>query len=374
MRLRRLALILAVGAPLLFLLAWAAVNAWLESSGGRQQLERELEDRLGMPVELGGSFDVMLLPSLGASGTGLVVGGSQGGEPFAVGDEYEITVALRPLFDRRILIESVRLKGGRVIPERYERRAGREDADAETATDLPEIEQFILEGVDLRLGRSGGAPVRVRRLVFSEFAAGRRTGFELLLERIGRIHGWITVDPGGDRAELEAAWEAPDVGDVSLHGRFDFASRSGRVETKLTLDGRTAGMEAGFRQDEGGLLFPDMAFDLGGQSVAGTGCLLFTDPPGLRLRLAADLLDADKLAALIPAAQGSGDAASWPSAGQDLPFDLGLRLAVAEWRGQGAVLRDTLLTIGGPADCPGAAPTSAVQGRSRPETPVPENQ
>ena len=57
-----------------------------------------------------------------------------------------------------------------------------------------------------------------------------------VLAGAGGVPGGRRGDRGGDRAELEATWEAPDVGDVSLHGRFDFASRSGRVETKLTLE------------------------------------------------------------------------------------------------------------------------------------------
>jgi hypothetical protein len=114
---RRNLLLLAVA---LILLAaggrWLA-GAWLESSGGRGLLERELSRRVGLPVRLAGDFDLMLLPSVGVSGTRLVIGSERAGSAMFSASDYEVSVALYPLLRDEVLVEWVRLGGGVLHPD-----------------------------------------------------------------------------------------------------------------------------------------------------------------------------------------------------------------------------------------------------------------
>lgn len=45
--------------------AYFGFDAWLESSGGREMLEKNLSGRAGMDISLEGEFDLMLLPDIG---------------------------------------------------------------------------------------------------------------------------------------------------------------------------------------------------------------------------------------------------------------------------------------------------------------------
>ena len=111
--------ILLAGLALLVLLPLAsywALNAWLESSGGRQMLERNLSARTGMNVVLGGEFDLMLLPDIGVNGTNLVIESSPSAGPLARSAEYEISVALKPLLNGQVQIDWIRLSGGEIHP------------------------------------------------------------------------------------------------------------------------------------------------------------------------------------------------------------------------------------------------------------------
>jgi len=126
---RKLVIVILASFILLPVAAYWLADSWLESSGGRRMLEQTLSGRIGMSVRLEGEFDLMLLPAIGVSGTELVIGDPGQETEFARSREYEISVALEPLLDRKVLIEWIRLTGGHIYPERYPRSDPNDDTD-----------------------------------------------------------------------------------------------------------------------------------------------------------------------------------------------------------------------------------------------------
>ncbi|MEJ2384446.1 MAG: hypothetical protein P8Y54_08605 [Xanthomonadales bacterium] len=127
-RVALLALPLAIAA--LAGLAWLALNAWLESSGGRRAIEQVLSGQIGYPVSLAGEFEVVLLPSPGVSGTALRVYDTANDAVLVAGGSYAVALALRPLLRRELHVD--RLTLGEV-------RFGAEDA-ADAGFLIPEFE------------------------------------------------------------------------------------------------------------------------------------------------------------------------------------------------------------------------------------------
>lgn len=287
---RNLLLLLVVLLLSLPFAAYWLLNAWLESSGGRQMLEQELSGRIGMSVRLAGDFDLMLLPELGVSGTRLLVGGeSDSPELFALFEEFEISVKLKPLFQRQVIVEWIRLTGGRVYPDRY--------LPVSTAGDtgpsrLPEIRELALRDFEIVLPGEN-EPLRLKALEVTDFAEGRQTAFALEVETLVTASGWLLWDTG-----------------------------------------------------HSGIRFGDLELALGGQALAGKGCLLMEEPWSVRMNLQADSIDVDALLDTLPdpdTGTGGGDG--------ELPVDLRARLSVRELRSSGVTAEGVELEVGEEADC-----------------------
>jgi len=246
-------LMLAALLLLPFALYWAA-DAWLESSGGRQLLEQELSARLGMSVRLEGGFDLMLLPDIGVSGTDLVIGRETGpaAAPFLANSrEFEVSVALRPLFHRQVVIDWIRLTGGRVYPGRY-RQPG---DDGAPLLKLPEIRELVLRDFEFVLDQEEEALLRLKELRVRDFAEGERAGLFLEIEDVVTVDGWLSWDLAQSRIE-----------------------------------------------------FGDLAADLAGQLVSGKVCLLLQQPRSLSLDFNAEAFDLDAFRKNLPeTGQGNGD-------------------------------------------------------------------
>ena len=67
---RRIFLLLPLFTVLFLALMYLAVDTWLQSAGGRRAVERVLTDQVGLPVELQGDFNIMLLPAAGSAEPG----------------------------------------------------------------------------------------------------------------------------------------------------------------------------------------------------------------------------------------------------------------------------------------------------------------
>jgi uncharacterized protein involved in outer membrane biogenesis len=293
---KKLVVVLLAGLILLPLAAYWLADSWLESSGGRRLLEQTLTGRIGMSVRLEGEFDLMLLPAIGVSGTGLVIGGREPESVFARSHAFEISVALKPLLERKIFVEWIRLTGGSIYPERYS-RTDRTDqtagAEASAIFVLPEIQELTVR--DFRIVLSGGEKnqFQIKQLTLTDFAENRETPFTLEIEDLVSAGGTLRWDPS------------------------QFLIHLGKLQ-----------------------------LDLAGQVVGGTACLFLQSPVSLHFDLQAGAFDLDALREILPgtnaaAGQGSGD----------LPLDIRARFTVDELKTSGAVARGVVLSLGDEPAC-----------------------
>lgn len=267
-------------------LYWLA-DTWLESSGGRQMLEQELAARFGMSVRLDGEFDLMLLPDIGVSGTDLLIGGETiPGAVFASSKEFEVSVALKPLLHRQIVVEWIRLTGGRVYTGRYSRSGNNEGA---TVSRLPEVRELTLQDFEIVMGEDDTAPLNVKSLKVSDFAEGRRTVFSLDIEDLLAAEGWLLWDTSQSKIQ-----------------------------------------------------FGDLQFDLAGQALGGEACLLLQEPPSINAKLKAHMFDFDSFRESLPA---MGQPATGES-GADLPLEIRARFEVDELRSGGIIARGVVFNLG----------------------------
>jgi len=294
MSIRKLALALLAVVILLPLAAYWLADRWLESSGGRQLLERTLTGRIGMDVKLKGDFDLMLLPDIGVSGTGLVVGGPDPESEFVSSREYEVSVALRPLFDRKVLLEWVRLTGVFVYPERYSQRGeGKQEAISAGEFRLPEIQEISIRDFQVVLPGEEETRFKVNELTITGFAENREAPFTLEIENLAAAEGSL------------------------------------RWDTAQSL-----------------VHFGNLRLDLEGQSVHGQGCLLLQTPRALHFNLQANVFDLDAFRESLPGAGGSGG-----EDGRSLPLETRIRFSADELRTSGAIAHGVVLNLGDEPTC-----------------------
>ena len=278
---------------LLPLLAYWAADAWLESAGGRRMLEKELSNRIGMPVRLEDEFDLMLLPDIGVSGTGLSIGRESETQVFAYGREYEISVALGPLLDRQVRVDWIRLTGGEIHPDRYEKPAGTEPAGPGSGFRLPEIRELAVRDFGVALPGDGGQIVRITELTLNGFADGRDTPFTLELEGLATVAGRLR-------------WTS---GHPVMH-------------------------------------FSGLHIDLAGQSVMGAACLYLDDRVSLHAEFEAELIDMDAVMETLPGMAGTGN-----DAVEGEGMEIRLRLEAEELKSSGAVARGVVVSLGRQPRC-----------------------
>lgn len=268
--------------------AYWAIDAWLESSGGRQMLEKSLSARIGMKVILGGEFDLMLLPDIGVSGTDLRIESAFDEGPFAISSEYEISVALRPLFRKQLLADWIRLTGGEVHPGRYRPGPSPQGSDGGGPVQLPEIGELTIR--DFRLvppGEETGG-IRLDVLEVSGFADRRSAPFIMEIRDLVSARGRVLLDAGNLSLELR-----------------------------------------------------DLSLERSGQRLAGNACVNFGDPFSLHLVLHAEQLDLDELRNESP------DIGAWAGEGEEsAPLDIRVRVRVDQLLAAGAVARGAVLSVG----------------------------
>jgi uncharacterized protein involved in outer membrane biogenesis len=295
--------VLAIFIVLPVVVYWLA-DTWLESSGGRQMLEQTLTGRFGMRVRLEGEFELMLLPVIGVSGTELVIGGPDAGTEFARSREYEISVALQPLLDRKVLLEWVRMTGGRIFLERYspeddsnegKKGPGSSTVGAASAASflIPEIQELSIRDFQIVMPGEDEFPLQVKKLTVSGFAENRDTPFALEIENLAAVDGRLRWDPS--RSQLQ---------------------------------------------------FGNLRLDLGGQLVGGQGCLFLQSPRSLHLDMQASAFDLDAFRENLPdTGKGSGVGSG------DLPLVIRARFSADELRSSGAVARGVVFSLGDEPAC-----------------------
>lgn len=287
---RKLVVVLLAGFVLLPVAAYWLADIWLESSGGRRLLEQTLSGRIGMSVRLEGEFDLMLLPAIGVSGTELVIGGPEPESELARSHEFEISVALKPLLDRKVLVEWIRLTGGSIYPERYS-RTDRIDASANLV--LPEIQELSIRDFEILFADGDENRLQIKELTLTDFAENRETPFTLEIEDLAAAGGTLRWDTSQSLIHLG----------------------------KLQLD-------------------------LAGQVVSGTACLILKSPASLHFDLQTGAFDLDEFRENLPATGASAG-----QGGGDLPLEIRGRFTVDELNTSGAVARGVVLSLGDEPAC-----------------------
>ena len=288
--LRKLVVVLLAGFVLLPVAAYWLADSWLESSEGRRLLEQTLSGRIGMSVRLEGEFDLMLLPAIGVSGTELVIGGPEPESELARSHEFEISVALKPLLDRKVLVEWIRLTGGSIYPERYS-RTDRIDASANLV--LPEIQELSIRDFEILFADENENRLLIKELTLTDFAENRETPFTLEIEDLAAAGGTLRWDTSQSLIHLG----------------------------KLQLD-------------------------LAGQVVSGTACLILKSPASLHFDLQTGAFDLDEFRENLPATGASAG-----QGGGDLPLEIRGRFTVDELNTSGAVARGVVLSLGEEPAC-----------------------
>jgi len=229
----------------------------------------------------------MLLPDIGVSGTELVIGGEGGpGAFFADSRGFEVSVALKPLFHRQVVVQWIRLTGGQAYPGRYSRFASNTGS---AATQLPEIQELDLRDFQIMLDEDGASSLRLKNLTVNDFAEQRQAAFSVELEDLLAAQGWLLWDTGQSKIKF---------GDVQL--------------------------------------------DVAGQRLTGQACLMLGETPSLNAGLEAHVFDVDAFRNGLPAT-GESDPGQ---IGDDLPLDIRARIKVDELRSSGVIARGVVLSLG----------------------------
>lgn len=280
MSFRRTLLVVPVVLLLIAVALFFAAEYWFESAGGRGSIEDTLSQSAGMPVRLDGDFDIVFLPSPGVRGTGLSISDPVSGDEVARSQLYEVELALGPLLRQEL-----------------------------------EVRHLALQ--KLTLGARGGSRFAIPGIAISGFSPGSSTDFEIDLGWLGKVDGVFTWRPAQADVALDLAWAGEGREDIELAGNIRYFSDH--------------------------LSFDQLVAVIGGQALAGQGCLIQTDRPALNLELEAGVLDLNALQEAVPGGQGG--------AGM-LPFDVNLVLRAAEIHRDELRAVDTVLEIGAAPHCP----------------------
>ncbi len=209
---------------------------------------------------------------------------------FASSREFEVSVALKPLFHRQVVVEWIRLTGGQVYPGRYSRSGPGIDSGAgSVAGQLPEIRELTLRDFDLVLAEENVTPLKVKSLKVSDFAERRQAAFSVDVEGLVNLEGWLLWDTGQSKIQLG-----------------------------------------------------DLQVDLAGQTLAGEACLLLQEPVSFNAWLTAGAFDFDAFRERLPDTGKDGG---------DLPLDIRVRFSVDELRSSGVVARGVVLNLGQDPAC-----------------------
>lgn len=273
---RRVFLLLPLFTVLFMAVMYIALDAWLQSAGGRRAVERVLTAQLGMPVGLQGEFNIMLLPSAGVSGTNFVVRDRADNSEFARGGRFRVSLELLPLIREELRINEI------------------------------VVEELLIAGQG-----TDGDGFTVPQVSVTGFSPGEPAEFSIDVGAWGEVTGEFTWLPEDYAIDLGLSW-----------GGFLFP--------QIALD-------ALIRYSENAVSFSRLAADLDGQAVEGTGCLIHSPGAELNLELVAGVLDLDRLGGWPEDGAGSAGAAGMPL---DINLVLKAdEVSYGETRAYGAVLR-----------------------------------
>lgn len=232
-----------VAVLVLFLGAWFGLQAWIESAGGKAAVERQLSASSGQRVMLQGAFDVSFLPVPGVRGTDLRVYDPVSGKEFAGSRSYSVDFELRPLFEKRIVVERLHVDW-------------------------------------MRFRVAGERQVAIPSIELTGFEPGRETAVSVGLGPFGTVDGNFTWYPERSRLDVSLVWNGPEREPVGLDGRFSY------------------------RAD--GADFDGLRISVAEQAVEGSGCFFAVPAPRLDVELKAGRLDLDRIQRALDFGAGGG--------------------------------------------------------------------
>jgi len=367
----------------LVLLLGVAGGSWLESSGGRQLLQRELSKSLGLPVRLTGNYSLELLPRLAIAGNGLEIGRQGSAGVMAFSKDYSAVIELAPFFHRELRITSIGLHGGFLDVSQVPKATAAESAPVHPEIALPEVGVLEIGDFSIRLEQAGSS-LEIRQLRLAGFQPGRAALLEINAglfqgqEEIARasMNAGLTLPASGLSARLSVhklnlswgettlaglsgdwewdqpaahllghmAWDqTPHAADLQLDSLMSpLPSGSLKVRYRQPELAQPATLEIDFSVTPDGVALKHLETEIAGQSFGGEGCILWAEKPRLNLSLHADALDLDKLYSIF-SAPGNESA--------ELPFEPAVRVHAVNARFSGAEASDVNLAVGPEPDC-----------------------
>ncbi len=380
--LRRLIWVLPLLIPVLFLLLGVVADSWLESSGGRHMLQRELSKSLGLPARLAGDYHLKLFPRLKIAGSGLEIGqpGSLG--LLAFSQEYSAVIELVPFFHREVRITSIGLHGGFVDYSRASNGAADEEEASAPEIPLPEVGALEINNFTIRLTKEDS--ILIRQLQLRGFQPGKEAILDMDAGLVSgqtqtgqlSLHGGLTITAGNWSSQLrifgltlkwgesvlagltgEWKWDEP-ASRLTGHMAWEQTSRAAALQLQLAFNTPPSGflraqyhqpdlpepssLEVDFSVLPDRLDLPNVGMVIAGQSLGGDGCLLLAEAAGLHLSLQAGELDLDRIYSLLPLEQGNS---------AELPLVFAIRLHAEKARLAGAEASDISVEIGRQPDC-----------------------
>lgn len=380
--LHRIAWILPLLILVLALLLGVVADSWLESSGGRQMLQRELTRSLGLPVRLEGDYHLKLFPRLKIAGSGLEIGQPGNLGVLALSQEYSAVIELVPFFHREVRITSIGLHGGFVDFSRAPDEAvGAKEASTHELS-LPQVAVLEISDFAVRLAKEDS--IMIRQLQLRGFQPGKEANFDIDAGLISgqaesarlNLHGGLIMAEGSFSTQLRilgltlkwgesmvagltGEWKWDQQGSrLTGHMAWEQTSQSAALQLQLAFTTPPSGfLRAQYHQQDlpepsnleiDFSVLPDrldlrnVGIKIAGQSIGGDGCLLLTGKTALHLSLQAGDIDLDRIYSLLPAQQGNGP---------EPPWVLAIQLHADKAWLAGAEASDISVEIGSQPDC-----------------------
>lgn len=367
----------AVGLLILLIIA---AQAWLSTGIGRGVLETRLSTAFGRPVRLDGEFDVGILPVPGASGTELKLFTRDGRWLAVEAGSFLARLALRPLLKGEVEVTALRLEDAGIDLGKLAREP-RLGPQAPGATlRIPDIRSFELSDLSLYFEGMGSQPhVHIAELSVEHFHLDTPAPFEAKAAVISGENDMIAASTSGTLTlQAEGVAEASlSQLDVAVKGwaasglkggfsadlnRANIVFRLEQTDRPFSVKGRVS-WKPDFAGDASGYRIEEFEIASGLERITGKGCLLDGLPPVLHAELAAQSIDLDALQSVVETWRVAGDSAAARSrgssgaraveaGGDDLPFDLALRLELEQATYGGAVAEGVLLRAGAEPKCP----------------------
>ncbi len=381
----------------LLLIVVLSASSWLETTTGRNLLERELSRALSMEAALQGDYSLQLFPAIQIVGNELLLSDAKTGHMLAKIYAYELQLALKPLFRKQIDILKIAINDGSLNLDGLTEMAAASAAGTGESLQLPNIRKLEISG--LMLQKSADDFLLISQMSLTDFAESKKSQLALALalpmadgeSKLFDLDGYLQVfaSPFQVLVDVQAlsvnvAGQSWPVGEGTLSwlatkdeftgdlrgllagysSAYQFSVHTAEalwLELNVELrsaDNGVISVRLDARDSHARWLLEPIELNLDGQELLGSGCLSLAGEPLLQLQLQAIQLDLDVLQEMVPAGllpNGKGIEAgeiSRESSGElDLPIELAIALSAEQLRMSGAIAQNVHLLVGDEPDC-----------------------